>query len=182
MCSGSAFPEGLVGLGATWRLPDNRLGSARADRRGPADRWTGFGVTRLAQNSARGHFGVTSGSLGSPELGSGSLRETLKTLHRRVFLSFSADRLAQNSARGHFGVTWVAQNSARGHFGVTSGPLRGHFGVTGLARNSARGHFGATSGSLGSRKLGSGSLRSRLARENSARGHFEATWRDPEAS
>ena len=99
-----------------------------------------------------------------------------ETLHR-----------ATNSARGHFGATWVAQTSARGHFGVTSGSLcghrarpelssgsrRGHFGVTWLAQNSARGHFGVTSGSLGSRKLGSRSLRGHLARENSARSHFE---------
>ena len=165
----------LFELSTTWLA---QLGSARADWRGPADRWTGFGVTRLAKNSARGHFGAT--WLEKTRLGvtSGSLRGGSQNLDRRVFSELfgppARPELGSGSLRSHLS----RENSVRGQFGVTSGSLRGHFGVTGLAQNSARGHFGATSGSLGSRKLGSGSLRSHLARENSARGHFEATWRE----
>ena len=132
-------------------------GSARLGRSG-ADRWTSFGVTRLAQNSARGHFGVTwlaktrlevtsrsrklektrlevtSKSRKLRKLGSKSFRgghfRGSQNMNRRAFLSFSSDRLAQNSARGHFGVTCLEKT----RFGVTSGSLRGH-----LAReNSAR--------------------------------------------
>ena len=59
---------------------------------------------------------------------------------------------------------------------------RGHL----AQENSARSHFEVawpgktrpevTSKSLGSRKLGSRSLRDHLAQENSARSHFEVTW------
>ena len=74
-----------------------------------------FSAHRLAQNSARGHFGVT-------------------------WVAQSSVRVTSGSLRGHFGVTSGSLGSPGTRLGVTSEPLRGH-----LAReNSARGHFEAT--------------------------------------
>ena len=103
--------------------------------------------------SPRPRLGVTSGHPARPELGSGSLRGHLAR---------------ENSARSRFELEKLGSKSQElgktRHF-----CLRGHR----LAQNSARGHFGVTSGSLGSKKLGSRSLRGHLARENSARSQLE---------
>ena len=104
------------------------------------------------ENSGRGHFGFTSGSLGSRNLG--SLRRP-------------------GSPRPRLRVTSGSLGSPRTRLGTTSEPLRGHLARPELGSGSLRGHFGitwlektwleATSGSLGSRKIGSRTLRAYLA-------------------
>jgi hypothetical protein len=106
-----------------------------------------LGLRKLGSRSPRGHFEVTSRSLGSR-------------------------KLASKSLRGHFEVTWLDKTRLK---------------VTSRSRNLKKTRLEVTSRSskldknlrllasrpLGSRKLGSMSLRGHLARRNSARSRFK---------